>query len=85
MNLGEIPMPGGVLEDPEDFFPLVGRFPPAIRDVGLKWGLWNGNLLFEIEFQFHLNRKVLSLSIPLKRAKMKITCKRLRSEARGNL
>ena len=65
-------MSGGVLEDLEDFFPLVGRFPPAIRDVGLKWGLWNGNLLFEIEIQFHFNWKTLSLSILLKKAKMKI-------------
>jgi len=71
MNLGEIPMPGGVLEDLEDFFPLMGRFPSAIYDVGLKWSLWDGSLLFEIEIQFHFNRKPLSLSISPKKAKMK--------------
>jgi len=63
-------MPGGVLEDPEDFFSLVGNLPPAIHDVGLKWGLRNGSLLFEIEIQFHFNRKILSLSILLKKAKI---------------
>ena len=49
-------MPGGVLEDLEDFFSLVGSFPPAIHNVGLKGGFGNGNLLIEIEIQFHFNR-----------------------------
>jgi hypothetical protein len=66
------PILGILAEDLEDFFPLVGGFPSTLHDVGLKWGLWDGSILFEIEIQFHFNRKTLSLSIPLKRAKMPI-------------